>query len=220
MQKVSLAIVDDHQLFRDGIAELIEGFGAYEIMIEADSGKDFMNQLGANGRIPEVVLLDINMKEMDGFETATWLKENYPDVKILALSMYENESAIIRMLRLGSRGYILKNIRKQELEQALHSVVTKGYYYTDMITGKLLHAINNIDQNKSGTREIVSLNEREIEFLKLVCTELTYKEISEKMNFSIHTIDGYRNALFEKLNIKNRVGLVLYAIKNKIFLVD
>lgn len=220
MQKVRLAIVDDHQLFRDGIAELIEGFGAYELLIQADNGKDFIRQLGEGGRIPEVVLLDINMKEMDGFETATWLKENYPDIKILALSMYENETAIIRMLRLGSRGYILKNIRKQELEQALSSVVTKGYYYTDMITGKLLHAINNIDQPRSATMEIASLNEREIEFLKFACTELTYKEISEKMNFSIHTIDGYRNALFEKLNIKNRVGLVLYAIKNKIFLVE
>lgn len=221
MEKVSLAIVDDHQLFRDGMAELIEGFGAYDIVIEADSGKDFIAQL-AHKKIPKIVLMDINMKEMDGFETAAWLRENHPEVKILALSMYENENAIIRMMRLGSRGYILKNIRKQELEQALSSVVTKGYYYTDLVTGKLIHAISNLDQQSpsANLREIVSLSEREMEFLKLVCTELTYRQIAEKMNLSIHTIDGYRNSLFEKLNIKSRVGLVLYAIKNKIFLVD
>ncbi|MFT3675148.1 MAG: response regulator transcription factor [Chitinophagaceae bacterium] len=220
MEKIKIAIVDDHQLFRDGLSELITGFGKYSVVIEADNGLDFIRQL--DKAIPDIVLLDINMKKMDGFETAEWLKEHHPDIKILVLSMYENENAIIRMLKYGARGYVLKDIRKKELEQALSSLVTKGYYYTEMITGKLIHVINSMDEVKPGQsiRDLVSLNQREIEFLRLACTELTYKDIAEKMHLSVHTIDGYRDALFEKLHVRSRIGLAVYAIKNKIALIE
>jgi DNA-binding NarL/FixJ family response regulator len=136
--------------------------------------------------------------------------------------MYENENAIISMLRLGARGYVLKDIRKQELQQAISSLVTKGYYYTELVTGKLIHAINAFDDPKEGAsyKDLASLNAKETEFLKLACTELTYKDIADKMCLSVHTIDGYRDALFEKLKIKSRVGLVLFAIKNKIVFID
>lgn len=221
MKPITVAIVDDHQLFRDGLTELINGFSNHKVIIGADNGKHFIDQLKTD-RLPEVVLLDINMKVMDGYETAGWLKEHHPDIKILALSMNENENAIIRMLRLGVRGYVLKDIRKQELEQALTSLINKGYYYTELVTGKLIHALNTLNEESNGPslKELVSLNQREIEFLKLACTELTYKDIAGKMCLSIHTIDGYRDALFEKLQVKSRVGLVLYAIKNKIVLMD
>lgn len=221
MKKVKLAVVDDHKLFRDGLTELINGFNEYAVMIEADNGVDFLKQIKAKG-VPEIVLLDINMKEMDGFETAAWLKENHPEVKILVLSMYENENAVIRMIKAGAKGYVLKDITKKELEQALSSLVNKGYYYTDMITGKLIHILSGNDDNKGGNaaKDVSSLNAKEMEFLKLACTELTYKEIAEKMCLSVHTIDGYRDALFEKLGIKSRVGLAIYAIKNKIFLLE
>ncbi|PUZ24720.1 hypothetical protein DCC81_10250 [Chitinophaga parva] len=123
---------------------------------------------------------------------------------------------------LGVKGYVLKDIKKQELEQALTSLVQKGYYYTEMVTGKLIHAINNLDELQPATsiRAMPGLNPRELEFLKLVCSELTYKDIAARMNVSVHTVDGYRDALFEKLQVKSRVGLVLYAIRNKIFLVE
>ena len=150
------------------------------------------------------------------------LQGHHPLIKILVLSMYENENAIIRMLRLGAKGYILKDIRKQELEQALSSLATKGYYYTEMITGKLIHAINSSEEAEKGPsiRDFSSLSQREIEFLKLACTELTYKDIADKMCLSVHTIDGYRDSLFEKLRVKSRVGLVLYAIRNKIAFIE
>lgn len=217
MSKIKLAVVDDHKLFRDGLAELISGFTEYEVIIEADNGRDLIKQLSEKG-IPEIVLLDINMKEMDGFETAEWLKEKHPDVKILILSMYENENAIIRMIKAGARGYVLKDIRKKELEQALSSLVSKGHYYTDLVTGRLIHVFNNIDEKKPGqsSKDNTLLSPKEIEFLKLACTEITYKEIADKMHLSTHTIDGYRDSLFEKLDVKSRVGLVLFAIKNKI----
>jgi two-component system, NarL family, invasion response regulator UvrY len=221
MEKIKVAVVDDHKLFRDGIAELIRGFSDYAVMIEADDGRDFINQVSETN-MPDIVLLDINMKVMDGFETAQWLRKNHPAIKILALSMYENENAVISMLRFGVRGYLLKDIRKQELEAALSSIVKKGYYYTEMITGKLIHAISTGDESRPGAsyKDLSALNAREIEFLKLACTELTYKDIADKMCLSIHTIDGYRDALFEKLHIKSRVGLVLFAIKNKIVFID
>ena len=221
MNKVKLAVVDDHKLFRDGLAELISGFSEYKVMIEADNGLDFIEQLKSKG-IPEIVLLDINMKEMDGFETATWLKQHHPEVKILVLSMYENENSIIRMLKAGAKGYVLKDIRKAELQQALSALVTKGYYYTEMVTGKLIHIINAFDEGEPGQsmKDMASLSAKEIDFLKLACSEMTYKEIAEKMCLSVHTIDGYRDSLFEKLNSKSRIGLVLYAIKNKIVMVE
>lgn len=221
MKKVKLAVVDDHKLFRDGLTELINGFNEYAVMIEADNGLDFLSQIKTKG-VPEIVLLDINMKEMDGFETAAWLKEHHPDVKILVLSMYENENAVIRMIKAGAKGYVLKDITKKELEQALSSLVNKGYYYTDMITGKLIHILSANDDNKNGgtVKDASALSAKEMEFLKLACTELTYKEIAEKMCLSVHTIDGYRDTLFEKLGIKSRVGLAIYAIKNKIFLLE
>ena len=208
MKNISLAIVDDHKLFRDGLAELINVFCNYQVIIEADNGQDFINQLSA-GHLPEIVLLDINMKQMDGFETAAWLKEHHPDMKILALSMYENENAIIRMLRAGVKGYILKDCDPSELKYAINSIITSGFYYTENVTGKLISIVSKKDNDDE-------LNEREITFLKLVCSELTYKEIADKMFKGVRTIDGYRDALFEKLNVKTRVGLVLYAIKNGI----
>jgi DNA-binding NarL/FixJ family response regulator len=221
MKKITVAVLDDHKLFRDGLVELIGGFPGYVVIIEADNGQDFLRQVGPE-RLPDIVLLDINMKLMDGYETAQWLRENYPAVKILVLSMYEDENSVIRMLRLGARGYVLKDIRKQELEQALASLVDKGYYYTEMITGKLIHAISHFDEIKTepSFKELAGLSQRELEFLKLVCSELTYKDIADRMCLSVHTIDGYRDALFEKLKVRSRVGLVLYAIKSKLVFVD
>jgi len=166
--------------------------------------------------LPDIVLLDINMPEMDGYETAQWLKQHHPDVKVLALSMYDNETSIIRMLKSGARGYILKDSEPGELKAALRALEEKGFYYSDLVSGKLMHAINKMEDENGNLKNIVPLNERETDFLTYACTELTYKEIAEKMFLSPRTIDGYRDALFEKLNVKTRVGLVMYAIKNGI----
>ena len=217
MQKTnaSVAIVDDHILLRNGLANLIRGLETYAVLFEANNGKDFIKQLQPR-YLPDIVLLDINMPEMDGYETALWLKRNYPGIKILALSMYDNENSIIRMMKNGAKGYILKDIDPLEFRQALDSLMRKGFYYSELITGKLIHAVNQLDEPEQMLKNLISLNDREIEFLKLACTEMTYKEIAEKMYLSVRTIDGYRDALFEKLNVKSRVGLVLYAIKNSV----
>lgn len=216
IKEIKVVLVDDHVLLRNGLANLIDSFGGYKVLAEANNGRDFITRI-TPAAVPDIVLLDINMPEMDGYETALWLKKNYPLVQVLALSMYDNESAIIRMFKAGAKGYILKDCDPSELRMALDSIAQKGFYYSEMVTGRLIHTINQLDDDDSNaTKSLVQLSDRELEFLKWVCTELTYKEIADKMFLSPRTIDGYRDALFEKLNIKTRVGLAMYAIKNGI----
>jgi DNA-binding NarL/FixJ family response regulator len=213
--KTKIALADDHVLLRNGLANLIRDFD-YEVLFEADNGEDFLKKVKSHG-VPDIVLMDINMPVMDGYDTTSWLRKNLPHVKVLALSMYDDENAVLRMLRSGAKGYILKDVDPSELKSALSAILTKGFYHSELVTGKLIHTINNLDNPEgSSVKEIFGLNNREIEFIKLTCTELTYKEIAEKMYLSPRTIDGYRDALFDKLGLKSRVGLVLFAIKNGI----
>jgi DNA-binding NarL/FixJ family response regulator len=210
----TIALADDHVLLRIGLAQLAQSLG-FTVIFQADDGKECVEKI-SSGAVPELILMDINMPEMDGYATTQWLKENHPSVKVLALSMYDNEASIIRMLKCGAKGYILKDSEPIELKAAIDAVLTKGYYYSDLVSGKLINAINKMEDNGTEVNTLVNLNERETDFLKYACTEMTYKEIADKMFVSPRTIDGYRDALFEKLQLKTRVGLVMYAIKNGI----
>jgi len=211
----TIALADDHVVMRNGLASLLKDLG-YTILYEADNGKDFIEKTRKD-YLPDVALLDINMPTMDGYETALWLKGNFPEVKVLALSMYDDDGAIIRMLKNGAKGYVLKDSNIADVKAAIESVVAKGYYYSELVTGKLIHSINHLDEpDHASLKEMLKLNSREIEFLKLACTEMSYKEIAEKMFLSPRTVEGYRDSLFEKLNVRSRVGLVLFAIKNGI----
>src|ERR1700754_381456 len=216
--KPSVALVDDHVLLRNGLANIIRNFKSHEVLFEADNGKQCVAKLEA-GLIPSIVLLDINMPEMDGYSTALAIKSRFPEVKVLALSMYDSENSIIRMLRNGARGYILKDTDPTELQTALADVQEKGYYHSELITSRLIRLVNELDNPDGQIQQLMNLNEREIEFLKLSCTELTYKEIADKMGVSPRTVDGYRDMLFEKLPVKTRVGLVLYAIRSGLVMV-
>ncbi|MFN8242776.1 MAG: response regulator transcription factor [Ferruginibacter sp.] len=210
----TIALVDDHVLLRNGLASLVQRLG-HTVILEADNGNDFTSKLNTQ-QVPQLVLMDINMPEKDGYETTQWLKHNHPDIKVLALSMYDNEAAIIRMLKCGAKGYILKDSEPAELRTAIEDVMNKGFYYSELVSGKLINAINKIEDEGTDINTVNNLNDRETDFLKYACTEMTYKEIADKMYVSPRTIDGYRDALFEKLNVKTRVGLVMFAIKNGI----
>ena len=209
----TVALIDDHVLLRNGLANLIETLGDYKVLFQADNGKQFVETV-QNGTVPNIVLIDINMPIMDGYETAIWIRENKLKIINLALSMYDDENSIIKMFKAGAKGYILKDCDPSELKTALEALVTKGFYYNEMITGKLIHTINTLDEKEIQSKMLAKLNDREITFLKLVCSEYTYKEIAEKMFVGSRTVDGYRDALFEKLEVKSRVGLVMFAIKN------
>lgn len=210
----TIVLTDDHVLLRNGLATVVKNLG-HTVLFEADNGKHLTEKISSDS-VPDVVLMDINMPQMDGYETAKWLKQNYPTVKVLALSMYDSENAIIRMLRNGARGYLLKDCHPVELHTAIEALMTKGFYYSDLVTGKLINAINKLDDANHELNTLIKLNDKETGFLKLICSELTYKEIADIMYVSPRTIDGYRDNLFEKLNLKTRVGLVMYAIRNGI----
>lgn len=152
---------------------------------------------------------------MDGFETVQWHNVHFPLIKILVVSMIEKEESIVRMLKLGVKGYLSKDVEPKELAEALHAIMNKGFYYTDFITVKLVHAMQNENGNEAIKAEAYKLlNDREKEFLKLACSEFTYNEIAAQIFLSPKTIDGYRNSIFEKLHLKSRVGMALYAVKH------
>lgn len=210
-----IVLVDDHTLLRNGLAGLIESLG-HKILFEANHGKEFIQKLEHSRELPDMVLLDINMPEMDGYETANWIKKNKPAVAMLALSMYDNETAILRMLRNGASGYILKDAHPNELKMAIEAILNKGFYHSELISGKIIHALSRKEDDPDNLLKAHELTDKEHHFLQFACSELTYREIAEKMGVSPRTVDGYRDILFTKLNIKTRVGLAVYAIKSGI----
>jgi two-component system invasion response regulator UvrY len=212
-----IAIVDDHVLMRQGLAGLINSFIEYKVIIEANNGKHFIDSLKPPA-LPDIVLLDVTMPEMDGFETAKWLKKNYPEVKILALSMLDDERTIIRMLQSGAHGYILKNCTPKELLTALDTIAEKGYFINDHVGVNLIVAMNKGVKSPEEPKklDLSVFNEKEIEFLKYNCSEKSYKEIGQILELSPRTIEWYKEGIEKKTGIKNRIGLAVFAIKNGI----
>jgi DNA-binding NarL/FixJ family response regulator len=207
-EPIQIALIDDHKLFRSGMAALVTNFKKYNILFEAANGQELVNTI-TRGIVPDIVLLDISMPVMDGIEAAQWLKAKHPGVKIIILSMFEDAEKVLLMVKMGVKGYLLKDSEPHEVEDALLKVSQGELYYPEFVTRHLITNFNSKLEN-------IKLNPREIEFLRLTGTELTYKEIAETMNISVRTVDSYRDQLFEKLQIKSRVGLVLYSIKNKL----
>jgi DNA-binding NarL/FixJ family response regulator len=210
-----IALVDDHVLLRNGLATLVRTFD-FEIVFEADNGEECIQKI-QSGFTPDVILMDLNMPVKDGYETTLWLKQHYPEIKVLALTMIDDEESVIRVIKNGARGYLLKECSTIEFKKAIQTVQEKGYYYSEMVTGKLVHNVTGAEQNCSnGNHREIHLTDKEVEFLKMACSEMTYKEIALKMKLSPRTVDTYRDHLFEKLELKTRTGLAIYAIKNGI----
>lgn len=207
----SIAIVDDHLLIAKALSGIIENFKQFEILYECDNGKVLQEKMLIKKNIPDIVLLDISMPVMDGFATAQWLKEAHPQILIMALSMQDDEQSLIKMIKSGAKGYLLKNAHPAELEKALHTLVKNGNYYPDWAASKIINSITN--ETSEGCNAI-AFTEREKEFLQYTITEMSYKEIAEKMFCSPRTVESYRDSLFEKLGLKTRVGLAVYALKN------
>lgn len=210
--KYSVVIVEDHILLSQALAGLVNEFSKFKILYVCKNGKELVTRFKDPKNIPDIVLMDVNMPIMNGIETTQALKDQYPDVRVLALSVEEDEETILKMLRAGAKGYLLKDTEKSILENALNEVQRTGFYHTPNITNLLLGSLD------AKEKDTVHLKERELEFIRHACTEKTYKEIASDMCLSPKTIEGYRDSVFEKLHLKNRTGLVIYAIKNKIFI--
>lgn len=206
--KVTVGLVDDHQLFLKSLRLMLESFKEYEVTVEALHGEDLKNKLKNSNKIPDLMLVDVNMPVMDGIATSKWLSEEYPAMKLIALSMNDTDTAIIEMIKAGCCAYLLKDTHPNELEKALQEVVTKGYYNADASNINFRRLLLKSNETPS-----IVLTEKEKQFLSYACSELTYKQVAAEMNLSERTIDGYREALFAKFNVQSRVGLCLEALR-------
>ncbi|WP_034259619.1 response regulator transcription factor [Aequorivita capsosiphonis] len=206
----SVVVVDDHILLSQAIGGLVQGFAEFNVLYLCKNGAELLNKFKENPKnIPDLVLMDIKMPILNGIETTEILKTDYPEVKVLALSIEEDEYTILKMLRAGAKGYLMKDTKKNILEKALLEVMKNGHYYTNTVSQILMESLKkNID---------TEIKERELEFIKLACTEMNYKEIAETMFCSYKTVEGYRDSLYRKLGLKNRIGLVLFAIQHNLF---
>jgi DNA-binding NarL/FixJ family response regulator len=212
MNKIKIAVVDDHQLFRRGLISLVKSLDEnINVIFEAENGQDLIQKLKAEPE-PDLILLDISMPVMNGFETAQYLQKNHPNIKILVLSMNEDEVSLVKMLNYGVKGFVGKDIEPEELLLAISKILHGGYYYSDHLTEHLINSLQPHQKNKI----VETLTDRELEFLKLACSEKTYKEIAEEMYVSPKTVEGYRDSIYSKLNLKSRVGMCLFAIKTGI----
>lgn len=206
--KYSVAIADDHRLIAQSLSHLIDDIPGFEVILQSVNGNALLEAFDSEKKLPDIAILDINMPVMNGIVTAKEIATRFPQIKMLALSMNDDESSVIQMIRAGCRGYLLKDSTQAELERAMKDIMEKGFYYSDYVTGKLIHTIH-----KEVKDQEFRLTDREMEFIRYAASEMTYKEIANTMKLSERTIDGYREALFEKLQVKSRVGLVLFAIR-------
>ena len=207
MKKRTVVIVDDHLLFAQSLKGLIDTFEEFTVLYHAINGKDLIEKLETISNKPDIILMDINMPIMNGIETTYWLKKNIPEIKVLALSMEDDEMLIIKMIKKGAKGYLLKDIHPNELHTALNDVIEDGFYHTKRVSKTLQKSF------ASEIKDASEISENEMKVLKYACSEKTYKEIAQEMHLSPKTIDGYRDSLFKKTGVKSRVGLVIYALK-------
>jgi len=208
---IKVALADDHILLRNALSALIDGFGNCKVSSQCNNGRELTESI-SKGNIPDVVLLDLNMPEMNGYVTAEWLQKNCPSVQVLMLTMYDSELSMIKLLQAGVKGFLKKDIHPGELKYAIQSVMESGYYYSNNSTGKLVNLFRH-NAEGSATLHKSLLTGTELEFLRLACSDLTYKEIAQKMNLNPRAVDTLRDQLFEKLEVKSRVGLAMVAIK-------
>jgi len=206
---IKIIIVDDHILFSQALRGLVDDFDDFEVIEQFKNGKELQDHCKSCTVRPDVILMDVQMPIINGIDATQWLKNNHPEIKVLALTMNDDEETILKMLRAGAKGYLLKDIHPSVLYKAIKRTHKRGFYYTDQVSDTLLHA----DQIETKNLDKVDLKPRELELLKYTAKEMTYKEIAEKMCLSPKTVDGYREKLFSKLDVKSRIGLVLYAVK-------
>lgn len=216
--KIKIAVVDDHVLFRSGLIRIIEQIDSkFEVVTEAGNGKQFLDWLSKKGNKADIVVLDVNMPVMDGFSTATALAKEEKAPKILSLTMLDDEKTLIRLLRLGVHGFLNKDTEPETLKRALNQIYDRGNYYTEQIAGKLVEIIQNPD---TLSKHDFDISQRELDFIRLSCSDMTVREIAEAMSISEKTVENYRAKVFDKLEVKTRVGMTIKALKSNIISLD
>lgn len=212
---ISIVIADDQTLFRQGISKLINDISHIEVLQEVEDGQELMQLLENSTQHPDVILMDLNMPRLNGIDATAQIHQQYPDIKIIVLSVYDEEQFIVRMIEQGADGYLLKNAGIDEVEKAINDVMANGFHFNDMMIEAMRKGTLVKDRKLSFDR-VVHLSKREEEVLKLICREMTTTEIAETLFISTRTVDGHRQNLLDKTGARNTAGLVLYAIKHKV----
>ncbi len=211
MQPITIGLVDDHHLFREGIKLLLHKMQHISLVLEAVNGKDLLEKL--HNEVPDVLLLDLEMDTMDGMETTTIIRETYPDIKIIILTMHKEERMISHMIEMGVNGYLLKDTTQQELEEAIQSVYDTEFYFNSFVSKAIANGLRHKNKVKPRLGTEVFISNREQEVLELIAKECTTPEIAEKLFISTRTVEGHRKNLISKFGVKNTAGLLIKAIR-------
>ena len=214
MKKLTVVITDDHNLFRKGIAALLSDFDFIGGVFEAADGAELLLMLETMDTLPDVILLDLKMPVMDGVETHEKIRELYPDLKVIILTMEDDQQYILHLINEGVNGYLLKNAEAEEMELAIKRVMEQGFYFSDNISKMVMKSV--VNRTKNHNQQKIELSEREQQVLELICKEHTAHEIADKLILSSRTIEGYRTKLLEKTGAKNMAGLVVFALKHNL----
>lgn len=211
---IKVAIADDHKIFRSGVINTLTPYANINVVFEAEDGEHLLQIM--EDQQPDVILMDLKMPKMDGIQATIKVKEKYPQVKVIILTMYEDDNFIVHLVENGANAYLLKNSEPEEIYEAICTTFEKGFYFNENVNLALLKKVlhKNKQQFKPTFKNEVQLTDRELEVLKLICNEYTTQEISEQIFLSPRTVEGLRQRLLEKLTVKNTVGLVLYAFRN------
>ncbi|XZF13924.1 response regulator transcription factor [Chitinophagaceae bacterium MMS25-I14] len=204
---IHVAYADDHATVRKGIITFMGELGGISVDIEAGNGKDLLKQLEQAEHVPDICIIDINMPEMNGFDTLIEIKKRWPNMKTLVLTIFDHELYIIRMILNGANGYLLKSCDPTDIKKALVSIYNNGIYHSELVSSQFLHAIKNKEI------KLPNFTEKELQVLKYCCSDLSYAQIAKNMNTTARSVEGYRDSLFKKLKVNSRVSLALYAVQ-------
>lgn len=213
MTTIKIGVVDDHRLFREGIVSMITDWGSsYEVIFEADNGVDLMKKLKEHEN-PHIIIMDSEMPLMNGAAATIRVKDEYPEILVLALTMLDGRTDFMRLVKSGIDGFLNKNTSPEEVQEAIDKLISTGHYFKGGQLDQMLLILRGEDL---GFKDIQSLNYKELEFIRHATSEMPYKAIAVQMGVSEKTIDGYRSKVFEKLDVNTRVGMVIRAVKEGI----
>ena len=213
---IKIALTDDEALFRKGMRSLIEDFEGMEVILEATSGTDLLQQLANTTPLPDVLLLDLNMANLNGIETAKVLQKDYPSIKAIILSSYFSKAFVINLIEIGASAYLPKNALPEEVAQTIQEVIAKGFSYNDAVMQIIRENMVQKNRPKLKTPFKINLTKREQEILELICNQATTAEIAKQLFISTRTVEGHRNNLLQKLGCRNTAGLVVFALQHQL----